>query len=626
MKRSFAMEFSLVKHFRPLIDFYDFYAYRHKKNLFLLFLGAVVSGLLEIMGLLLLYYLLRLLVSSDSLPESHWLIVTLNALGVKNQFSGIVLLGSMIVFIFVLKNLYVISYYFAQHVTLRRWKNDISLMLMEGYLRAPYVQLLAYNSSTLKNNINSIVNSALNGYVLSSLNLFANIIIAIFISGILLVKYFTITAVVGVILVIATMLQNYFMRKASLRLGQERDRLAADQDRQVYQGFVALKETKVGGKEFYFVQAFKEINSKAIAVESKITFLGRLSPHLMEIVMIFAIVVMCLTIYQTRDGDAGDALSSLGVLAAISFRIGQVLNRVTAAVHGMNTNTSAMVKTFQELRKLRVIKNKSRKVHDKASINLKEREPFSLVDNIAFKNVSFQYPNSSEFALKDISFTIKKGEFIGIVGKSGSGKTTMVDLLSGLLPVTDGELLIDGTLITEDNVREWQRSIGYVPQDIHLNEDTIAANVAFGEKKENIDYEKVKASIAKVLLDEKIDTLEHGINTDVGEYAKFFSGGEKQRIAIARALYRGADLMLLDEATSALDTPTEDVITRSINQLKGEKTLVVIAHRLSTLKLADRIIFMNKGVVVGFETFKNLYAENKEFRNMVDLSNIHDIL
>ena len=602
-----------LKHFA---DFYEFYAHAQKLRLILLFIGAVIAGVIEIVGLLLLYYLLKVLVTATTIHEHAFLAEIFRFVGADSNGERVNLLGIAIVIIFVAKNLYILGYYYFQHLTLRKWKNDLSLKLLEGYLRAPYIQLLSYNSSTLKRNINNIVSGALNGYVLSALNLIANFIVGILITSILLYKFLQVTLIVASVLVVATIIQNRVLRKVSKNLGEERDRLAADQDKEVYQGFVALKETKVGGKENHFVEAFKRINEQVVINESKLTFLSRLPPHLTEIVVIFAIVIICSQILNVYEQDTTEAISTLGILAAVSFRIAPIMNRIISAVQGMNTNTSSIRNMHRELRRLRVIRNSYRRIPDQPKVELK--------DGIKIESLSFAYPSTNEQILNGLDFEIKKGEYIGIVGKSGAGKTTFVDILLGLLPPSTGRILIDSIPVTEKNIRGWQKSIGYVPQDVNLSDDSVAANVAFGVKKAEINGERVAICLKQVNLFDKVQTLNDGIWSDIGERGKFFSGGEKQRLGIARALYCGADVLVLDEATSALDAMTEDLVTQTLDKIKRQKTIIVIAHRLSTLKNADRILLLEKGEVKGFSSFRELYQSLPLFREMVDLSDIRE--
>lgn len=239
-----------------------------------------------------------------------------------------------------------------------------------------------------------------------------------------------------------------------------------------------------------------------------------------------------------------------------------------------------------------------------------------------FDNVTYTYPKAKRPALKAVSAQIKKGEFVGIVGVSGAGKTTFVDVLLGLLEAEEGRVLIDGVPLGPDTIRGWQKHLGYVPQQVYISNDTVARNVAFGVDDSRIDKAAVKDALKKAHLYDHIMELPGKLEETLGENGRKLSGGEKQRIGIARALYYQADVLVLDEATSSLDVPTESEITRAINSLKGRQTIIAIAHRLSTLKSCDRILYFDRRRLVDTGTFETLSQKYEKFDEMIKLSKI----
>lgn len=599
---------------RFLKKFYVEHGFRHKGKLIGLFIGAILSGLFEILGLITLYMLLRLLINVNALGEDHFVIQLASFFGAETKNQIILFMGVSITLIFILKNIYVMGYYYYQHHTLKIWKAEISASFMEKYLHAPYSFLLGYNSATIIRNINNIVNSALNGFVLAGFNFFANLIVGFIILNILLFMYFDVTLIIAGILIFSTYLQNFFLKKKSIQLGEERNQLISDQNKNVYQGIHAVKETKVIGREGFFLKAFEEINKKTIANDSMSLLLSRLPSHLTEIVVIVSIVIICGSVLYGNVDNTEKSISSLGILAAVAFRISPVMNRLLGAMQGMDKNLDSIKTMFTELKKLRKFE-----VFSEGREAVKSM-PFN--HDIRFENVSYQYPKAKVFALEDINVTIKKGQFVAIVGESGAGKTTLVDLLLGLISPKEGRLFVDDKSVHKAKIKPWQKNLGYVPQSIYLNDDTVMSNVAFGLDTQEIDIKKVRRSLETVNMLEFISGLEDGIESTVGENGKKLSGGQRQRLGIARALYLDSQVLVLDEATSALDVPTESKIATAINKLKGDKTVVVIAHRLSTVINADHIIMLKQGRVVGQGTYNELYNKNSEFKEMSDLSHI----
>ena len=242
--------------------------------------------------------------------------------------------------------------------------------------------------------------------------------------------------------------------------------------------------------------------------------------------------------------------------------------------------------------------------------------PLVLARDVSFKGVSYQYPGSDEGGLKDLTFEIGRGQTVGLVGTTGAGKTTLVDVFLGLLPATSGHIAIDGQDLTPDRVRQWQASVGYVPQEVFLVDASVKENIALGIPKEEIDDAAVRRAATSAQLLEFIETqMSEGFDTHVGERGVRISGGQRQRIGIARALYHNPEVIVFDEATSALDNATERELMKEINALSGEKTIIMIAHRISTLKDCDYILVLDKSRLARTVTYDDLLADNRFLKN-----------
>ncbi len=579
-----------------------------------LFVGAIFSGLIEIIGLILLYYLIKLLIDLKSIDDGHFILRIFSSMGINDRDMMIPVFAVTILVIFIFKNIYSMIYYHLQHLIIRKWKVGISTFLMSRYLHAPYAFLLKYNSATIIRNVNNTVNSALNGFVLSALNYGSNILTGVIILSLLCIRYMSVTIIIGVILIVATLLQNRYLKKKQIQLGLEREELMSEQTKSVYQGLHAVKETKVVGKESYFLNIFKDINNRAIDNEMKSLFYARLPSHLTEITVIVSIIVIAVAVLMDTADNVALSISSLGVLAAIAFRLAPIMNRTISFQQAMNNNLHSMQNLFTEIDRLKELSF--------ISVNRDKIEKLPFKDKIELKRVSFKYPRGKAYTLSKLDLTINHGEFVGIVGSSGAGKTTLVDILLGLLVPQHGQLLIDGTVVTEANMNNWQKNIGYVPQNVYTGEGSIAENIAFGINKSKINYDRLNKAIDDVRLTEYIKQLDEGLDFNIGEGGKNLSGGQRQRLGIARALYLQADVMILDEATASLDVPTEVEISTAINKIRNEKTIIVIAHRLSTIFDADKIVFMENGQIIDVGTYKELYDRNEKFNSLATMAKI----
>lgn len=597
-----------------LKKFYNFYGYKCKGQMIWLFIGAIFSGLIEILGLILLYYMIRLLIDIKSIDDSHIILRIFRSLGVENRDHMIPVFGATILMIFVLKNIYSMVYYHLQHLILRRWKVGISTYLMTRYLHAPYAFLLRYNSATIIRNVNNTVGSALNGFVLSALNYGSNILTGVIILSLLCIRYMGVTLVIGGILIVATILQNRYLKKKQIQLGLEREELISEQTKSVYQGLHAVKETKVVGKESYFLNIFKDINNRAIDNEMKSLFYARLPSHLTEITVIISIIMISVTVLLDTAGNVALSMSSLGVLAAIAFRLAPIMNRTISSLQTMNNNLHSMQSLFVEIDRLKEL--------NFISINRDEIPKLPFRQTLELKDVSFKYPRGKNYTLTQLNLKIEHGEFVGFVGSSGAGKTTLVDIILGLLVPQHGQILVDGIAVSDINRNNWQKNIGYVPQNVYTGEGSIAENIAFGIERNKIDQQKLNKVIEDVKLTDYVRELEEGLEFNIGEGGKNLSGGQRQRLGIARALYLEADVMVLDEATASLDVPTEVEISNAINRIRKDKTVIVIAHRLSTVFDADKIVFMDQGAIVDIGTYKELFNRNEKFKNLAIMAKI----
>jgi ATP-binding cassette, subfamily B, bacterial PglK len=582
----------------------------------ILMLGAALSGVLEILGIVGLYYLIMFLIKMEELGNGHIIKKVFNFLEITNPDYQTIILGALITLVFVVKNIFVVTYYNLEHTTLKNWKIYISSKLMKGYLNMPYIKLLKYDSVTIQNNINSISYSAINGYILSFLNFTSNLITGLMVLSLIYIKFLKTSLLIAAILTTATIIQNYFLKGKYKKLGKERDRLKKKQDQIVFQGFFSIRETKVLGKENFFLKSFFKINEVTAKNDSQNILYSRIPTHLTEITIILTIITICLSVMVQETNSQIVPIAGLGALAAIAFRMSPIMNKGLTALQMMHTNENSINLLLEEL------KNTSFNYRQNP---LPKQTTLNFQKSIEFKNVTFHYPETKEPTLKDVNFKIMKGEYIGIMGDSGSGKTTLIDLILGLLTPNSGEILIDGVALNPSNLKGWQEQVSFVPQSIYLTDDLISKNIAYGAKEGEIDQAKVNKYLEKTLLDDLKNDKRDNQLFNVGENGKNLSGGERQRIAIARALFQEKNTIILDEATSALDVNSEKVITEEltqINNINNRKTIIAVSHRLGTILKADKIIIIKDGKIEGIDDFYGLYEKNKEFKKAANHSGI----
>lgn len=600
-------------------EFFKYFGKGYKRYIPLVILGAAIAGVLEIAGLLLLLPFIRLLVRPESFRQHQWLVYLADALSLETPLQQACLLGALIVTIFVFKNIYLVAYHFWQNRFLRRWKIDISAALMRFYLFAPYKLHLEKTTERITRNVNNVVVGALNNFIFQGFLLVSNVIAGLIILSLLIQRFFLFAMISAVVLTVTSLCQYYFLKRKLKALGKEKNQLMSDQYKNIFQGLHAIKETKVLGREQFFLDSFEGVNRSTMNNDMWTMFYNQLPPNITEISAVLCVVIMSIGVIHSTLGDNPTMVASLGFLAAIAFRTSSIVNRILKAAQQITHSQHAVQILFEEVKN--PLWQESVQAAE-AGKDSETAEPLSFQHQIRFRNVSFSYPDTKRPALRNLSVEIKKGEFIGIVGESGAGKTTFVDLLLGLLQPQEGQILIDDAPLGPGILRLWQQLLGYVPQQVYISNDSAVRNVAFGVPDGQIDLVAVENALKKANLYDHLMTLAEGLDTPLGENGRKLSGGQKQRIGIARALYRGAKVLVLDEATSSLDVPTEGEITRAINELKGRQTIIAIAHRLSTLKSCDRILYFDNRKLVDSGTFESLSQKYEKFDQMIKLSKI----
>ena len=491
--------------------------------------------------------------------------------------------------IFLLKNFLLAFNLWHQSKFLQQTKLEFTNKLFKYYLKNDYMFFLQNNSASLYRNLTDIIATFVQ-YITKHMIFFSEIIVFTGITFVLFYVDFLGTIIVLFSVSIVTSIIYILTRKRVISLGKERVVIGGELNKHLFQGMAAAKDVKILDREEDLIYQVDKNLSKMSKLNYIIEFirgLPRLSFEVLIVCVFLAITLLMLSLKR----EMVDIVLYLGVFAAASFRIipsaSKLLDSVQLIKH-VEPGVRIFLEEFDSNSNSYIERNYKQKNLD---LDLKFQKEISVTD------LSFSYPIRKEFSLSKVSMTIKKGDFVGIVGETGSGKSTLINLLIGLLRPSEGKIEID-KLNINSNLPAWYKKIGYVPQSIYLIDDSIKKNIAFGLREDNIDDNLIKKAIEKASLDKFINSLTDGLETIVGEKGIRLSGGQQQRIGIARALYRDPEILILDEATSSLDQITEEKIMKSIQFLIRKKTLIIITHRLFTVKNCDKIFFIDKGKII----------------------------
>lgn len=410
----------------------------------------------------------------------------------------------------------------------------------------------------------------------------------------------------------------YFVTRRILKqLGHVRVEANRARFRFANESLTGIKDIKLLGREQAYLDRFEAPSIMMARAEVKVAVFSQVPQFALQAVALGGVIMLCLVLVDPAGVSSDAALSGLlpvlGVFAFAGQRLMPELSKLYQSLAQMQAGAAAVAGIHEDL-----ILRKSA-----AQLTMAPMARLGMKHALCLDGVCYSYPNAEQAGLRDVSLTIRAGEKIGIVGSTGAGKTTLADLILGLLQPDQGSLVADDTSITEDNLRAWMQSVGYVPQDIFLTDASVVENIALGVPPHEIDAKRVQKAAQIARIDRFVEEeLPEGYQTHLGERGVRLSGGQRQRIGIARAMYHNADLIVFDEATSALDNLTEAEVMDAIDSLPGDKTVIMIAHRLSTVKHCDRIVVLDKGRVVGCDNWVNLIERNEIFQRIASLSEV----
>ncbi len=577
-----------------------------KRAAFLLFM-ILIMAMLEMVGVVSIMPFMAVLMNT-SLIDTNILLKSAfeNSIifGVETKEQFLFLLG---VFVFLILFISLAFKFFTVYIQLRFTSSlnyTLAKRLVAGYLNQPYSWFLSRHSADLGKSILSEVGLVVNQGLSPALNLIRQSVVTLAIMMVLIFVDLKLTLIVILTLGLSYSLIYFSIRDFIQKIGQKR--LDANQwiFTSINEAFGATKEIKVSGLEQEYIKRFS-LPAKSLAKIQALAGIISQSPRFALEAISFGGMLLVVLYLMAKSSTFVNVVPVIALYAFAGYRLIPAIQQIYVSTTLLRFIGPAIDNLQKDFKSMQIPSSQ------------KTSKFLPLKKNITLRNIHYYYPNASQKALKDIDFTIPAYSSIGIVGATGSGKTTTVDIILGLLEPQKGSLEIDGTIIKKDNLKAWQRSIGYVPQHIFLADDTIAANIAFGIDPEKIDYEAVQRSAKTAKLHEFVtNDLPQKYHTTIGERGVRLSGGQRQRIGIARALYHNPQVLILDEATSALDNNTEKQLMNEIKKLDKNVTIVIISHRLSTVKECNSIILLEKGKLKGQGTFEELAKINENFKSI----------
>lgn len=551
-------------------------------------LAMIVGAMLEAVGIGAILPLISIMGQPDFLVHHPEIGHIAEALGIVSHTQFIMFCAGGLIVLYLIKNAYMAWETKLQIDFSMRNQIKFSTEIMTNYLCKGYLFHLDHNSATLLRNVNAGGVVIYSTMLIATFTLLTELITAFTIWLMLvIVDAFTAVVVAGIMGAMMYGIIKAFRRNISKQAKIQND-FAAGYIKCVNQGLGAIKETKVMRKEKYFLEEFSRTYQQYGEANRKYLFINQLPRMIIETMVVSGLLVMIVT-KLAMGSTPEEIVPLLGVLALAAFRLMPSANRIVNLFNTIKFQQPLFYELYPELMDI-----KERQESRKESYYLSVQPKLKFEKSIQVNKLRFAYPEGREDVLRDVSFSIGKGDFAGIIGPSGAGKTTFVDILLGLLKPSDGNIKVDGQDIF-DNIRSWQANLAYVPQSIYLIDGSVKENIALGVAPENIDNALIEKSLHMAELYEFVHELPEGMETRVGERGVKLSGGQRQRIGIARALYQQPEVLILDEATSALDNDTEKSITDTILKLKGQITIIAIAHRLSTLAECDYKIEFAEG-------------------------------
>lgn len=584
---------------------------KSKRELALIFVLMFANGVLETVNVGMFLPLMSAVLAPEQLGHLPFIVPVMEWLSRILGVSQIFAVSALFLTVFIFKNVFLTWSMYRQIRFISRTRARMGSLIVEAYAHKPYEQHLRINSSNAVFDISQVAPNVVTAILQPALSITLESILAAGAAAALFMIHLE-SAFLGAVMVGAALGFYYIgTRRLVYRIGERCTQLSRTSARWAHFSLGAAKENIVLGCADYFTRRIRALISDQARNEAIMGVLGQIPRIYGEVVVFIALAAM-VGLIITEKGSVVDALPILAVFGAAALRVFPSANRIVWSLTNLRHAAPSVELVYGELSAAREME-RAEPIIAAALIS----PPLLFEHEIRFEHVAYRYPLAQDWTLQNINLMIRKNETVAFAGRTGAGKSTLADLLLGLLPPTEGRFLLDGAPVASQS-DFWRGRIGYVPQSIYLLDDTLRRNVAFGVEDGEIDAERVRAVLRIARLDAMVGGVADGLDTMIGERGIRLSGGQRQRIGIARALYRDPEVLVFDEATSSLDSTTEREITDAIESLSGRKTVILIAHRLSTIQRCDRMFFLSEGRIVAEGKFDEVVAKSADFRMMVE--------
>lgn len=554
------------------------------------FLLILIGSFMELLGVSVFLPFIQVLMEPEMVQSEVSLRRIYEMFHFQSTDQFLIALGGMICIVYILKNSYLIMMQNAMLKFSYTTRMQLATKLLSTYMAEPYTFHLNRNISELQRSLQYDTGQFMQ-LINASLQVLAEIAVVMCLGVYLFYTSPTISIVILGLVIVCVGFFTLLSRKYSRRIGKLNEAYNAQLYQWINQSLGGIKEVKVLNRESFFVDSYKDVYKKLIKGAKNNEMFATIPKYILETVCIVGMIIAVIVKLLWGRRDLTAFVVQMSAFAVASFRLLPSVGKINAYVNSIMYCRPALDLIYDDLKAIEdYVPEEQEEVKDKV-------ETWHLKEKIELQNISYTYDDADKEVLSNVELTIHKGETIALIGSSGAGKTTLADVFLGLLIPQKGHILVDGKNIY-DHMDSWHHMLGYIPQSIYLSDDTIRNNVAFGIRDEDIDDAAVEEALKKAQLYDFVQTLDKGMNTFVGDRGVRLSGGQRQRIGIARALYYDPEILVLDEATSALDNETETAVMEAIESLKGLKTMVIIAHRLTTIRNADQIYEVTEGQAV----------------------------
>lgn len=567
----------------------------------MVFACTLISAGLETLGVSAIMPVVEGLTNVEKLRDKWYMQPFIEVFHVSDANTMIYIVCIGVILVYLLKNIYFIFYTWLVKKYTYKIKRELGTRVVESYMAQGYIFFVNHNSAKLMQGITGDVN-AVNGIVNNIFNLTTKVLTIVAIGVFILIQEPSMAISLLILSVLCVLFIQFFFKNSMRKYGELQREATWNNNQACLEMIHGSKEVLVTGRQNYFrnryVTSVTEYNKSCIRIEMATT----IPAYIIETVCIVGLILVVVVQIGSK-GITADMITKLSAIAVGAFRILPSVGTVTSALNAIRSSIPSFNASYLTIKRVNELEEEiaKRQENNKKKIERNDAKICSW-NELFIDHIYYKYPATEQYILRDINLKIKPKSSIGIIGTSGAGKSTFVDVLLGLLKPEKGQILLDGTEISLLG-NKWNQNVGYVPQSIFLVDEDIRANIAFGIEREDIDDGKVWHALEMAQLSEFIKSQPHGLDTIVGERGVKFSGGQRQRVAIARALYTNPEILVLDEATAALDNETENALMEAIDDLQGHKTLIVVAHRLTTIKNCDYIYEVKNG---------ELFARTKE--------------